>query len=74
MPFQEIEQFKLHNSATHRSYSGDGVTMFDDPIGQWLITHGIAVTRESSIKANYLQDEWTAEHEAELPEVLQQWR
>jgi len=48
--------------------------MFDDPIGQWLITHGIAVTRESSIKANYLQDEWTAEHEAELPEVLQQWR
>jgi hypothetical protein len=45
-----------------------------DPISLWLLAHGHPVTRENWIRMNYAPDdppdEWTAEHEDELPEAL----
>jgi hypothetical protein len=53
------------------------IERLDDPISNWLRRGGHEVNRENWIEANYLGDEipdpWTAEHEDELPEVLQRW-
>jgi hypothetical protein len=45
------------------------------PLVRTMKKHGIPVTRENFIGLNWLDQpkEWTAEHEAELPEHLQDW-
>jgi hypothetical protein len=53
------------------------IDQLNDPVSNWLRKNGHEITRESWIEANYLggkiPDPWTAEHEDELPEVLQRW-
>jgi hypothetical protein len=48
-----------------------------DDIEQLLAESGVEVTRETYISLNWfgqdIEDEWTPEHEAELPEHLQDW-
>jgi hypothetical protein len=48
-----------------------------DPVVQWLVSMNIPVTRENYITHNWpgpdMPEEWTGEHEAELPEELQDW-
>jgi len=51
-------------------------TLADDPIVQLLQAAEVEVTRENWIDANWgaeIPDPWTAEHEADLPEELQDW-
>jgi hypothetical protein len=49
----------------------------DDPVSNWLRRNGHPITRENWIALAHLgseiPDPWTAEHEDELPEVLQRW-
>ena len=46
-----------------------------DTIVSWMEAHGVSVTRENYIALNWstLPDPWLPEHEAELPEQLQNW-
>jgi hypothetical protein len=46
-----------------------------DPVVEWLESMNIPVTRENYIDHNWpgndMPDEWTGEHEAQLPRELQ---
>jgi hypothetical protein len=62
--------------ASHGSQAGSGhrtgTSLLNDDISNFLRKHGIPVTRENWIAANWPETPhpWTAEHEAELPEPL----
>jgi hypothetical protein len=47
----------------------------EDPILYAMHEDGIAITRENYVEFNWGEqpEPWTAEHEAELPEELQNW-
>jgi hypothetical protein len=48
-----------------------------DPLVEWLESMNIPVTRENYINHNWpgddMPEEWTGEHEAQLPRELQNW-
>ena len=49
---------------------------FEDPILAQMRRWGVEPTREAYIELNWPElepDEWTAEHEADLPEQFQDW-
>jgi hypothetical protein len=47
----------------------------EDPILHAMLEDGIPITRENYVEFNLGEqpEPWTAEHEAELPEELQDW-
>jgi hypothetical protein len=50
----------------------------DDFVLEAMLKHGLPLTRASYVAANWgpssdLPSPWTAEHEAEIPEPLQDW-
>jgi hypothetical protein len=68
----------MPTQAESKNPTGTGPTedeWLTDPIAAGLKADGIPVTRKSWIERHWGEtpSEWNAEHEAELPEHLQDW-